>query len=401
MELNKKNMRKLALLVAFGILLYWGLQNARLVGQLLRGLLKLLSPFILGLCTAFVANLVLRPIERGWTKLWRKSKSALPEKLKRPVCLALSFLLLFGAVIALIFIIIPQLSGTFSALYEKLPDAIGKMEQWWTETAVFLGAHNIVLPELNIDLESAIKAASDFLSERGSIIFGKTMDITRSIASTIVNFVLGIFFSLYVLAQKEKLGRNSARLIHASFGEKAAGHILDFLSLVSGTFSRFVSGQVTEAFILGSLCFVGMSILRLPYALVTSVVICFTALIPILGAWIGAIFGAFLIVFESPIKALTFLVFLVILQQVEGNFIYPKVVGKSVGLPSLWVLVAVTVGGTAFGIMGMLFAVPIFSVIYTLLGTFVQGKEAAKAVAVPAPAPVSAEPAAEEQKPDT
>lgn len=398
MELNRKNMRKLALLVAFGVLLAWGLQNTEQVGQLLRGFLKLLSPFILGLCMAFVANLVLRPIERGWTKLWSKSKSALPAKLKRPVCLVLSFLLLFGAVIALIFIIIPQLTGTFSNLYEKLPDAMSKLEQWGTELALFLAAHNIVLPELNIDLENALKTASDILSKSGSIIFGKTMDITRSIASTVVNLLLGIFFSLYVLSQKEKLGRNSKRLIYAAFREKTANRIIELLSLISGTFSRFVTGQVTEAFILGSLCFIGMSILRLPYALVTSVVICFTALIPILGAWIGAIFGAFLIVFESPVKALTFLVFLVVLQQVEGNFIYPKVVGKSVGLPSLWVLVAVTVGGSAFGIMGMLFAVPIFSVLYTLGGMFVRGREAAKSP-VPAAAPVSEPPA--EERPDT
>ena len=155
-----------------------------------------------------------------------------PEKLKRPVCLVLSFLLLIGAVTTLIFIVIPQLSETFSVLYEKLPDAINKMDQWWAEIAAFLAMHNIVLPEMNVDLESMIKAASDFLSERGSIIFGKTMDITRSIASTIVNFALGIFFSLYVLAQKEKLGRNSARLIHATFREKTAGRILELQSLV-------------------------------------------------------------------------------------------------------------------------------------------------------------------------
>ena len=179
-----------------------------------------------------------------------------------------------------------------------------------------------------------------------------------------MNFLLALVFSVYLLAQKETLMAQAKRLLLAAIPKKSAGRTMHILSLTNNAFSSFVTGQVTEAFILGTLCCLGMLILRLPYALPVSVIISFTSLIPIFGAWIGAATGAFLIVFQSPIKAPTFLIFLLILQQVEGNLIYPRVVGKSVGLPGLWVLAAVTVGGGAFGVLGMLLGVPVFVVIY-------------------------------------
>ena len=188
--------------------------------------------------------------------------------------------------------------------------------------------------------------------------------------------VLALVFSLYLLAQKETLLAQSKRLLRRSLPQKAADRLLRLLSLSNNAFSSFVTGQVTEAFILGTLCCLGMLILRLPYALPVSVIIATLSLIPIFGAWIGAATGAFLIVFQSPIKALTFLIFLLILQQVEGNLIYPKVVGKSVGLPGLWVLAAVTLGGGAFGVLGMLLGVPVCSIVYSLVQEFIRGKPA-------------------------
>ena len=199
-----------------------------------------------------------------------------------------------------------------------------------------------------------------------------------SILSALVNFLLALVFSLYLLAQKETLLAQSRRLLRRILPQKAADRLMRLLSLTNNAFSSFVSGQVTEAVILGTLCCLGMLILRLPYALPVSVIIAALSLIPIFGAWIGAATGAFLIVFQSPIKALTFLIFLLILQQVEGNLIYPKVVGSSIGLPGIWVLAAVTIGGSVLGIGGMLLFVPLTATVYKLLRNDVKKRNAGK-----------------------
>ncbi len=374
MELNRKNMKRYMLLITFAMLLYWGLHNAGQFAGVIRALFKLLSPFIIGLCLAFVMNLLLCPLERAWDDIWGESKSAAKVKLKRPVCLVLALLIFLGIISALFFVLIPQISATASTISTKVPDAIMKTELWWGNITAFFAEHNVVLPTFDLEPETIIKTVSDFIAQQGEQVFGKTMDITISIFSALINLILALVFSLYVLAQKERLGKNAKKLMYASMKEKTADRALELLSLMGNTFSRFVSGQVTEAFILATLCFIGMSILRMPYALVVSFVIGFTSLVPIFGAWVGAIIGAFLIVFVSPIKALGFVVFLLILQQIEGNVIYPKVVGKSVGLPGIWVLAAVTIGGGLFGVSGMLFGVPIFSIIYTLMGEFVRSR---------------------------
>lgn len=374
MELNRKNMKRVMTLIAFTLLLYWGLHNAAQLVGIIKALLKLLSPFIIGLCLAFVINLILCPLERAWNSIFAKNKGAAKDKLRRPVCLVLAFLIFSGLISTLFFVLIPQISATAATISEKVPDAIMKTELWWGSITAFFAEHNVVLPSFDLEPEKIIKTVSEFIANQGEQVFGKTMDITISIFSALINFILALVFSLYVLAQKERLGRNSKRLIYATFKKKTADRFLELLSLTGDTFSRFVSGQVTEACILATLCFIGMSIFRMPYALVVSFVIGFTSLVPIFGAWVGAIVGAFLIVFVSPIKAFAFIVFLLILQQVEGNIIYPKVVGKSVGLPGIWVLAAVTIGGGVFGVLGMLFGVPIFSIIYTLMGEFVRSR---------------------------
>ena len=378
MEFNRKNMKFFLTLISFTLILAWFLHNITLVGSALSGLFGLLSPFILGLCIAFVLNLILNPLENLWARLWerKKKKSRLSARLKRPICIILSVFLFLGAISAIFFVLIPQLETTFTSIYSMLPRAMENLESWWISAVDFLDNYNIVLPVLEPDTEKLLKTVSDFFTKNSSSLFNTTMGITMSIASVLMNVVLAIVFSIYVLAQKETLSSNAKKLLYVVLKKEYADHVLRLLSLADSTFSKFVSGQVTEALILGTLCFIGMSILRLPYALVTSVVISFTALIPVFGAWIGAIVGAFLIVVDEPVKALWFLIFLVLLQQLETNLIYPKVVGSSVGLPGLWVLVAVTAGGSAFGVLGMLFAVPAFSVIYTLVREYVQTKSA-------------------------
>lgn len=384
LELNKKNIKRVLLLIACAILLYWGLNNLSVLGGLLSSILSLFSPLLIGVGIAYVMNLLLMAIERLWDKALKKAPELWRVKLKRPICLTLAFLLFLGIIFAIIFILIPRLEEAGTTLVANVPTYITQIQGWWDNLTAFAADHGITLPELSMNVEDATKFITKLLTSNGDSVVNTTINITTSILGALVNVLLALVFSVYMLAQKEKLLAQSKRLLLAALPQKAGERTMHILKLTNGAFSSFVTGQVTEAFILGTLCCLGMLILRLPYALPVSVIISFTSLIPIFGAWIGAATGAFLIVFVSPVKALTFLIFLLILQQVEGNLIYPKVVGKSVGLPGLWVLAAVTVGGGAFGVLGMLLGVPVCSVIYALVQDYLRAQPAQQPPAPPA-----------------
>lgn len=384
LELNKKNIKRVLLLIACAILLYWGLNNLSVLGGLLSSILSLFSPLLIGVGIAYVMNLLLMAIERLWDKALKKAPELWRAKLKRPICLTLAFLLFLGIIFAIIFILIPRLEEAGTTLVANVPTYITQIQGWWDNLTAFAADHGITLPELSMNVEDATKFITKLLTSNGDSVVNTTINITTSILGALVNVLLALVFSVYMLAQKEKLLAQSKRLLLAALPQKAGERTMHILKLTNGAFSSFVTGQVTEAFILGTLCCLGMLILRLPYALPVSVIISFTSLIPIFGAWIGAATGAFLIVFVSPVKALTFLIFLLILQQVEGNLIYPKVVGKSVGLPGLWVLAAVTIGGGAFGVLGMLLGVPVCSVIYALVQDYLRAQPAQQPPAPPA-----------------
>ncbi len=374
MELNKKNIKRILLLVACSIILYWALNNLSTLGKLLGSFFSLFSPLLIGAGIAYVMNLLLKAIERLWDMALKKAPELWRVKLKRPICLTATILLFLGIIFAIFFILIPRLEEAGSTLIANVPGYITQIQNWWGSLVDFAAGHGVTLPELSMNVEDATKFISKILSSDSSNVVNTTIDITTSILGALVNILLALVFSVYMLAQKETLISQSRRLLLAALPRRAGQRTMHILKLTNNAFSSFVTGQVTEAFILGSLCCIGMLILRLPYALPVSVIISFTSLIPIFGAWIGAATGAFLIVFVSPIKALTFLIFLLILQQVEGNLIYPKVVGKSVGLPGLWVLAAVTIGGGIFGMLGMLLGVPICSVIYALVQDFIRSQ---------------------------
>ena len=374
MELNKKNIKRILLLVACSIILYWALNNLSTLGKLLGSFFSLFSPLLIGAGIAYVMNLLLKAIERLWDMALKKAPELWRVKLKRPICLTATILLFLGIIFAIFFILIPRLEEAGSTLIANVPGYITQIQNWWGSLVDFAAGHGVTLPELSMNVEDATKFISKILSSDSSNVVNTTIDITTSILGALVNILLALVFSVYMLAQKETLISQSRRLLLAALPRKAGQRTMHILKLTNNAFSSFVTGQVTEAFILGSLCCIGMLILRLPYALPVSVIISFTSLIPIFGAWIGAATGAFLIVFVSPIKALTFLICLLILQQVEGNLIYPKVVGKSVGLPGLWVLAAVTIGGGIFGMLGMLLGVPICSVIYALVQDFIRSQ---------------------------
>ena len=376
MELNKRNFKCILLLVLCAILLYWGLNNLSALSAVVDSFFSLLAPLLLGICVAYVVNLLLKVVERLWDKALAKAPEIWRGKLKRPICLTLTMLLFLGIIFAIIFILIPRLEEAGATLVANVPVYVDQLQSWWNGVIAFAAERGVTLPELSMNADNATKVVKDFLTNNGGNVVNTTLDITTSILGALVNFLLALVFSVYLLAQKEKLLAQSKRLLLAAIPQKAGKRTMHILKITNNAFSSFVTGQVTEAFILGTLCCMGMLILRLPYALPVSVIICFTSLIPIFGAWIGAATGAFLIVFVSPIKALTFLIFLLILQQVEGNLIYPRVVGKSVGLPGLWVLAAVTIGGGAFGIAEMLLGVPICSAVYVLVQDFVRSRPA-------------------------
>ncbi len=374
MDLNKKTMQRLALLITFALLLYWALTHPSQVVQVFSTFGTLLLPFLLGGCLAFLGNVFLRPVEAGWVRLWGKRYGARQQAAQRPVCLLATCVLLAGILFAIFFIVMPALQESVVNFVAMLPDRLDQLKIWWDQLAAYLSHYSIRLPDFSFNGEKLQGWISNLLEKYGQAFLNTTIAATSSIFSLVVNLVLGWVFSLYLLAQKETLSRQAWKVVQSLFSQKRAQQIVDVAKLTNRTFSSFVTGQLTEAVILGSLCFVGMLVLRLPYAGVVSVLVGFTALIPIFGAFIGLGIGAFLILLVHPIQALWFILFFLILQQVEGNLIYPRVVGKSVGLPGIWVLAAVTLGGNAFGLVGMLIAVPLCSVLYALARQGVNGR---------------------------
>ena len=298
MELNKKTMQRIMLLITFAVLLFWGLYNISAVTKVLGKLLDLLSPLLLGICIAFVLNLMMAALERLWDRALAKWDSRWSRKLKRPVCLALTMVLFIGIIFAIFFILLPRLEEAGSTLVANIPTYVAQIQAWWGNLSAFGAEHGVTLPELSLDADSVKNTITGFLQEKGDSVVNTTVNITASIVGALVNFLLALVFSLYLLAQKETLLAQSRRLLRRSLPQKAADRLLRLLSLSNNAFSSFVTGQVTEAFILGTLCCLGMLILRLPYALPVSVIIAALSLIPIFGAWIGAATGAFLIVFQ-------------------------------------------------------------------------------------------------------
>lgn len=373
--LNRRLLKYAFLITLIIAVAYTAVTQPQRITSLLSGIVSLLSPFIIGFCAAYVVNLLLRPLERFWLWICKKSKKQkLVTKIKRPLCLTISFLIVIGILFAIVFMVIPAFKETIVSFANKVPQYAKTIESWYYTVVEFLENYNFTLPEISLDIAKLTQIAKDIISNYGTNVLDTTVNVTASIVSAIVDIVLGFVFAIYLLAQKEKLGNQTKRAAKAVLGPQRAARFVDITSLTNGVFTKFVTGQLTEACIIGVLCFIGMLIFRMPYAAIISVLVGFTALVPIFGAFIGTGVGAFLILLESPAKAFWFVVFIIVLQQLEGNLIYPRVVGKSVGLPGIWVLAAVTIGGGLFGVLGMLFSVPICSVLYVLFKEFVNKK---------------------------
>lgn len=371
---NKKTLKFILIIITFTLVLSWCLNHTDAFKDVISDVLGLFSPFITGACIAFIINTILRPIETLWDKVPEKFRTKHFEKAKRPVCLTFSVLVVFGVVFAILFMLIPQFVDTVSSFASKLPQYIANVSGLVSKGKAFLARHNFIVPSFDFNLGNAGNMVSKFVSEYSETFINTTVEVTTTIVTSIVNFVIAIFFSIYLLAKKERLGKHLSRLLYAVLSKEKSEKIIRLTHLTSDTFTKFVTGQLLEAVIIGVLCFIGMIILNIPFAAIVSVLIGFTALIPVFGALFGTGIGALLILLDEPIKALWFVIFIIVLQQIETNLIYPKVVGKTVGLPGILVLASVTIGGGAFGIAGMLFSVPICTVLYCLYKEFVEKK---------------------------
>ena len=366
--LDKETARYIFRALLLTLVFAWALVNLQGVLQFLGRVLGVLSPFLMGGAFAFVINILLRPLERTWHRVCKKA----PEKLTRPVCLTLSTLLVLGILFAVVFMMLPSLRESGNEFVQNLPGYVEKLGQWWTGAVQLAARYGIVLPEYAPDTDLMMDKITTLLHTQGGGLLTVTLGAASSVLASLVNVLLALVFALYLLAKKEVVTAHLKNLAVTVLPPQNARRLLHVVTLTKQTFTNFVTGQLTEAVIIGVLCFLGMLILGIPYAGAVSAFVGATALIPVFGAWIGGVVGAFLILLADPAKSLWFVVFLLILQQVEGNLIYPKVVGKSVGLPGLLVLMAVTLGGEAFGIGGMLFSVPVCAVLYSLYLEYIQ-----------------------------
>lgn len=362
MDLNKKNMKNIMLLIVFAVLFYVGIQRVESVAAGLSFVVSIVFPFLLGAAMAFILNVPMSFMEK---RLFSKTKGK-TKKLKRPVCLVLSIFFVIAILWIVLLVVIPEVASTVASLSVNIEAALLKLQKWAMDIFEDNQQIEVWIASLQFDWDGIIQTAFGFLKNGAGNVLNSTMTVAKTLINSVMNFCVAFVFACYILLQKEKLAAQIRKILYAFFSKKVVTKVLEIASLSYKTFANFVTGQCCEAVILGTMFFISMSILRFPYALLVGVLIAFTALIPIFGAFIGCFLGTFLILVADPMKAIAFVILFLVLQQVEGNLIYPHVVGGSVGLPSIWVLVAVTVGGSLMGIVGMLVFIPLCSVVYAL-----------------------------------
>ena len=366
--MKDKTRKDIIIIISYIALVIFALVNFSKIFTFLGKVISIFSPFLLGIILAFVLNVLNNFIEK---KIFGKIKpSKIWNKIKRPLCITLSLILVFLTIFFVMNLLIPQLKNSASLFTDTLPaykeDIIG------------------ILNKFDID-ESTVNKVGEYLDNFGKVITdyikGNSKDVitvTTEVATSVVNIIskgiITLVFAIYMIAQKETLSRQINKVMKAYLKPKTINKINTVGTLANKTFSNFVTGQCLEALIFGSLVFVGMLIFRFPYASTIGVLLGFTALIPIFGAFIGTAIGFILLMMVSPVKAILFVVFIIVLQQIEGNLIYPRVVGKSIGLPGMWVLLSVTVGGSIGGILGMLIATPLCSLLYALFTKMVNDR---------------------------
>ena len=381
MEFSKKNIKIILGIITFGIVLFSISQNLTAVAGFLSGFMKILAPIIVGFCLAFILNILMNFFEKKVFKRINNSKKQFIRSMLRPLSLGSTLIATLGFVILLMFIIIPQLEKSIMLIVEKVPGYYTNIVAWIDSLVNRFGLefstdmlHN---PQFKIE-DIVAMAEKIFTFEATGDILNTTVGVTSSVVSAVINFALGFVIAIYILAEKEKIGKATAKIMSAILPENVYSKANNICSVASNSFSNFITGQFTDAFILAILTFIGMLIFRFPNAAVVSVIIGISALIPVVGPIVGEIIGCLLIFMESPLKALLFIIFVLILQAIDNNFIYPRIVGKSVGLPGILVLVAVILGGNIGGMLGVLLGVPVASAVYALVVDWLKNRQIEK-----------------------
>lgn len=371
MEMNRKNMKNILLLAVAIVLVYQISDNLTSVTEFLGYAVQIIFPFLLGLGIAFIINVPLRSIERKMISLCKNSKSFFYKK-KRVISFFITVIFVIGVLVLISFLVIPQLTETIKEVFKQIPQFYETVAAWLKTIPTEIPQVKEIVDNLEHSWDVVGTALSKITSNQIAGMFNSTVGIISGVVSSVTTFIIAIVFACYILFQKERLGRQCKKMLYAFLPEKRADRIVELNRLADRTFSNFLAGQCIEAVILGSMFIVSMAIIGLPYNVMIGVLIGVTALIPIVGAFIGCFVGAFLILMVNPMEAVVFVILFFVLQQIEGNVIYPKVVGNSVGLPAIWVLFAVTVGGNLMGVAGMIIGIPIVSMAYTLLSEYVR-----------------------------
>ena len=376
-KIDKSVLKKLFVLAAGCILFAWLVLDTARATTMFSTVWNLISPFVVGAGIAFVFNVPMRAIERQLADIRRAGFRRLLSIVLTILCLVLIIMFVFELLIPQIRLTVASLSQTIPVFIEGLAAKLMVMMQDHPELRAWLQE---ALKLESLDWNTILTETLGFLSNQMSTVMGGAVSVIGSVTGAIINMVVSIAFAIYCLSRKEILSRQGRRLLYSFLSENHADQVIRVLRLTNSTFSNFISGQCLEACILGCLFAVAMAIFKMPYISLVSVVIGVTALIPVVGAFVGCILGAFFILVNNPIQALTFVIMFLVIQQLENNLIYPRVVGTSIGLPGMWVLVAVSVGGDLMGVGGMLLMIPVTSVIYALLREFTDKRLAERGI---------------------
>ena len=361
MEFKNNKIKDYIFLSTYIILLIFFFINIKDIMNFLYKFLGILKPFIWGIAIAFILNIPVKLIEKNL------GNSKFFKGMKRSFSITLTFLFFILAITLFILFVIPQLLSSISTLMNSIPEYLSQFEKFLEVNAINNSQSQVMMQNIINELLNMWKEILKVTSQIVGTSLGYLLDFTLGITYGVINFFLSLILAIYMLASKEILISQLKLIIYAFVSKNKADRIIELGKMCNEMFSKFILGQCTEALVIGVLCFIGMIILKMPYALLISVVIGVTALIPVFGAFLGTIPSAFIILIIDPIKALWFIIFIIVLQQLEGNLIYPRVVGSSIGLSALWVMFAMIVGGSLFGIIGMLIGIPIFGVVFKIL----------------------------------
>lgn len=366
MKEKKQNIRLVLTIITFTLLLAYFINHAYVITGFVKKVIALILPFLIGCAIAFIINIPMSGIEKGLFK----SEDGKFYKYKRMISLAITLVLVFAFIVLVLFVVAPEIGDTITKLQDKFPGFVNDGKAWFNK---YLDKY----PELNKEIQNFnpdISKLTGIFIDNGETILTTTVGVFSSIINALINMLIGIVFAIYILSQKEKLGKQAKMIIYALFKESTADEMLVFGKIAHTTFAKFMTCQFREGFILGAMFMVTMYLIRLPYALTIGVVIAITALIPVFGAFIGLFIGAFLILVDTPSKVIVFVIMFFVLQNIENYLIYPKLVGGDIGLPPIWVLLAVLVGGDLMGVVGMFVFIPLVSVMYAYAKSIIYRK---------------------------